>query len=217
MFKEILSFWTRDDLLKEAYDEANQMLETVKDMFVTVSGSLLSGQKVEMDIHKRDKQVNEMERQVRRKVLEHLSINPKQDVAASLVLTSVVIDIERIGDYSKNVKELVDLYQQEFADVQYMLDLRQMTRSVEDILSLVAESFKNGDVEKARLAIGSHQAVKNCCDSVIEHVFREQESDTKRAVVGVLYARYLKRVSAHLKNIATGVANPFDMIGYREK
>lgn len=217
MFKEILRFWTKDDLLKQAYDEANGMLETVREMFITVSGGLLTGQPVEMDIHKRDKKVNELEREVRRKVLEHLSINPQQDVAASLVLTSVIIDIERIGDYSKNIKELVDLYREEFADVQYMLVLRQMTRAVEDIFALVAEGFKGGDVEKARLAVDSHQAVKKGCDSVIEHVFKETEPNTKRAVVGVLYARYLKRVSAHLKNIATGVSNPFDMIGYRER
>jgi hypothetical protein len=32
-----------------------------------------------------------------------------------------------------------------------------------------------------------------------------------------LYLRYLKRVSAHLKNVATSVVNPYHRIGFREK
>jgi len=32
-----------------------------------------------------------------------------------------------------------------------------------------------------------------------------------------LYMRYLKRVSAHLKNVATSVVNPYHRIGFREK
>ena len=32
-----------------------------------------------------------------------------------------------------------------------------------------------------------------------------------------LYIRFLKRISAHLMNIASSVVNPFDRIGFREK
>ena len=32
-----------------------------------------------------------------------------------------------------------------------------------------------------------------------------------------IYLRYLKRVSAHLKNVATSVVNPYHRIGFREK
>jgi len=31
-----------------------------------------------------------------------------------------------------------------------------------------------------------------------------------------LYARYLKRIGAHLKNITTTIVNPFDSIGYKK-
>jgi hypothetical protein len=32
-----------------------------------------------------------------------------------------------------------------------------------------------------------------------------------------LYLRYLKRMSAHVKNVATSIVNPFHRIGFREK
>jgi hypothetical protein len=35
------------------------------------------------------------------------------------------------------------------------------------------------------------------------------------AVTTALYVRFLKRVSAHLMNIASSVVNPFDRIGFR--
>jgi hypothetical protein len=35
------------------------------------------------------------------------------------------------------------------------------------------------------------------------------------AVATALYVRFLKRVSAHLMNIASSVVNPFDRIGFR--
>ena len=36
------------------------------------------------------------------------------------------------------------------------------------------------------------------------------------AVSTALYVRFLKRISAHLMNIASSVVNPFDRIGFRD-
>jgi phosphate transport system protein len=53
-----------------------------------------------------DKQVNRFERDVRRKVMTHLTVCGPADLAAGLVLVNVVIDIERIADYAKNIFDL---------------------------------------------------------------------------------------------------------------
>ena len=42
-------------------------------------------------------------------------------------------------------------------------------------------------------------------------------SESGAAVTAALYLRFLKRVSAHLKNVATSVVNPYYRIGFREK
>ena len=39
--------------------------------------------------------------------------------------------------------------------------------------------------------------------------------DQKEAAAVTLYARYLKRVGGHLKNITTTMLNPYEEIGYR--
>ena len=38
--------------------------------------------------------------------MTHLAIGGKDDIGSGLVLVSVVIDIERIGDYTKNIYDL---------------------------------------------------------------------------------------------------------------
>jgi phosphate uptake regulator len=47
---------------------------------------------------------------VRRKVLRYLAIAGTVDLVPGLVLTGIVIDIERIGDYTKNIAELATTY-----------------------------------------------------------------------------------------------------------
>ena len=54
---------------------------------------------IPIDIYAMDKKINSFERDVRRKVMTHLAISGSQDLGSGLILTSVVIDIERIGDY----------------------------------------------------------------------------------------------------------------------
>ncbi len=42
-----------------------------------------------------------------------------------------------------------------------------------------------------------------------------QGSESKTASLA-LYARYLKRIAAHLKNISTILINPFEAVGYKK-
>ena len=37
-----------------------------------------------------------------------------------------------------------------------------------------------------------------------------------KTVALALYARYLKRIGAHLKNITTVLVNPFEAVGYKQ-
>ena len=39
----------------------------------------------------------------------------------------------------------------------------------------------------------------------------------REAVATALYVRYLKRISSHLKTIASSVVNPFEKIGFRDR
>ena len=46
---------------------------------------------------------------------------------------------------------------------------------------------------------------------------KDKNMSTSDAVSLAMYARYLKRINAHLTNIASAIVNPFPRIGFREK
>ena len=61
---------------------------------------------LEIDIHDRDIEVNKYTREVRRNVLSHLTVAGTDDLYSGLLLVSIIIDVERIGDYTKNIVEM---------------------------------------------------------------------------------------------------------------
>ena len=214
MFRELLSLWRQEDLLKQAFETAGQMLVVTREMYDEVIRCTLQGTQSQFDVHQRDKDLNVMEKEIRRKILEHLSINPQQDVASSLVLASVVNDIERIGDYAKNVEELMELAPVGLDSLKQSQELKSSSERILGFFDLTREAFLAGDKDKASIVMKEHREVRKVCDNAIRGALESGSVDKAGAVVMVLFSRYLKRTSAHLKNIASSVVQPFDDIGY---
>ena len=108
MFKQIFEIFKSGSLYEQALGECHEMLDIDLTMFKASIKSLRKSDSadIDIDIFKMDKKINEFERDVRRKVMTHLAIGGKEDIGSGLVLVSVVIDIERIGDYTKNIYDL---------------------------------------------------------------------------------------------------------------
>jgi phosphate uptake regulator len=162
-----------------------------------------------------DQEINECEKQVRRQVLEHLTINPKQDMSYSLILITVVKDLERIGDYVKNCAELAQHYPKKMTKDKYSEELIALRNKMSQILKdAIRVVFKEGDVEKAKEYYKFYRDVTEKTDSMVIHILEESKINVREAVVYVLFARYIKRIAAHLANILTTIINPFHLVGY---
>ena len=106
MWKDIIRLFRSEGALQEAYDESILMLKASHGMFDDSVAALHAEGTLETDIYGRDRRINKHERSVRRKIVTHMSVSTKPDINLGLVLTAIVIDIERIGDYTKNIVEL---------------------------------------------------------------------------------------------------------------
>ena len=109
MFKNLLEFWKGKDFLTQVLEEFKKMLDDTEKMFDSVCRRLIYNEKepgLGDKIYAIDKNVNKLQRDIRKRVVEHLSIQPSVDVSTSLLLMSVVKDAERLGDYSKNLLEV---------------------------------------------------------------------------------------------------------------
>jgi len=214
MFKQIFDVWKKENLLKQALQSTEKMFGIVSQNFDIASEQLIGRLDAKQDIYEADRQINEYERDVRRKVLEHLSINPKQDLSSSLILITVVKDLERMGDYIKNIFELSYHYSKPLPKNSYSEVLIDLTAQMNKVLKDSIRVFNNADKETAKEYYKFYRKVTEKTDHLIEALLEEKEISVREAVVYALFARYLKRIAAHMANVLTTVINPFHQVGY---
>lgn len=219
MWKELLGIFKKDGLCEEAFSESLDMLRHCQGMFDDAAASLWQEGAMDVDIYARDKAINKFERGVRRRIVTHLALSSNPDVNTALVLTAIVIDIERIGDYMKNIVELAVAQPGAFRGGEIEDEVRGVEETVRRMFSELIPTLEDADVDKARQILGDHQMVVERVEESLGELIAGKvlASNSGDAVVAALYLRYLKRVSAHLKNVATSVVNPYYRIGFREK
>lgn len=214
MFNDFFKIWKTSSLLAEATDETNKMLDMTKDMYEFSLRVLLDNEKEVSDIYKLDQELNQMQISVRRKVLEHLAINSRQDTTSALVLVTIIVDIERIGDYAKNLIELAHMYPERMCGL-YCDRIRKFEIEITKIFVNTIKAFKEADEVFAGQAMADHAKLAPEIEKLIEDILNDKTLAGREAVIYALLARFLKRVSAHLKNVASSVVNPFHRLGYK--
>jgi len=214
MFDKLLSFWKESDLLSVAFKEVDEMLRLSEDMFRYAIRVLMEHEPEKRDIYKDDQKLNQLQIDVRRKVLEHLTISPSQDILPSLILITVIVDIERIGDYSKNLLELAHKYPEELTG-HYVDEIKEIRSGVEDMFRKTYMAFTESDKELGKEVMERHVEIAQKCENIVERLVDDPQIGARLGIIYALLARFLKRVSAHLKNVASSVVNPFHRLGYK--
>ena len=221
MLKELINVFRGESLLDKAFQQSYEMFDITKEMFIEGSSSLREhdSSKLKTTIYEQDQAVNRFERKVRKNVMKHLSENEKHDIYSGLVLISIVIDIERLGDYTKNIVELAENHHKKLKGGKYKTDLKKIEDTITNSFTIVKESFESGDIDSASKFLREFEWVNKLCDQhIIDYIKANDDSLTQcDAVTLALYFRYLKRLNSHLRNIASSVVNPFHKIGYYEK
>lgn len=222
MWKEIISVFQKDNLYQQAFDEACDMLETDGKMYAASIESLRNSDTadIELDIYKLDKEVNRSERDVRKKVMKHLMLSGDTQLNSGLALVSVVIDIERIGDYTKNIYDLARSHPKRLQAGSLEEKLQEVEAHIAQVFERATQAFKDGDEELARQVMEEYkEEISDDCDEMADDIITGKVGDlgAPEAAAVVLYARFLKRIGSHSRNIATSIVNPFHRIGYKEK
>jgi len=216
MLRQLISAWRGRDLLSEMLTEFQHMLQDGEWMFRTAGAVLLREEKPDVvhdEFFARDKEINRQETDIRRRIVEHLSLRRDADVPACLVLMSVVKDAERIGDFCKNVYEVACLYTMNFDHGPYITPLKELRAEIESLFSKCRVAFAEADQEVAGEIIAETKGITKHCDEMIAQLINDQ-LPTQKAVAYALLSRYFKRVASHLRNIATSVTGPVHQIDH---
>lgn len=207
-------------LLDVSRQRALEMLRTTHEMFHIVVQSVQedASPPVKDKLRLLDQQVNRGQQEVRQKVFEALLLAQGKNLHEGLKLLTIVIDLERIGDYTKNVGELDAMFPRSLDFGEYQAVVQELLDKTDRLFHVTHDVIEKGVRADAERGLGLYQRIGLLCDQHIELAIRyDAESDTvPRDLVGlVLLLRYTKRVAAHLKNVCSAESNPFHRIGYR--
>lgn len=220
MFRLIRELLRGESLLDQAFQATVNMLALARDMVQAASDSLRRSDTadVEFDIRKADVTINKYERETRRQVLTHLAVSSSAEFAPALVLTSIVIDVERLGDYAKNIVELAQAHPSALEAATYEKGVQDLESRVNQGFNRVSEAFKESDAAQANALMATHKEFTRLADDILEQLIKGEDDLSKGdAVTLALYVRYLKRIESHLNNIVSSVVNPFPRIGFKSK
>ena len=169
------------------------------------------------ELRKRDVQINRVEREIRKQVITHLTINKDPgDVPYCLLLMSIVKDVERLGDYAKNLAQIRDDGGAPIPDDVNSVELHAIRSAAEVTFGAVSEVFATSDSKRAVGLIQEGRRVNRRCDDLVAKVARSTY-DAATTTSMVLGARYYKRIESHLLNILSGVVMPLHKLDYYDE
>ena len=222
VFKDLVTIWNSEDSLSQAWTSSNEMLQLSHEMFTDSINALRSGEKnkVIKSIKLRDEEINQYHRDIRKKVVTYYSVSKDvTNINSGLVLINMVVDIERVGDYTKNILDLAKYYPKKLRSEKILEDLRIIEQAVIERFQNTVNAVEEMDEIAAKELIKSYRSdLGKLSDNLVaSSISGDLEiGEEHMASSMVLYARYLKRIGAHLKNITSVVINPFESIGYKK-
>lgn len=182
------------------------------DLAVSALMGRTSPHEIGAELRATDHRVNAAEREIRRELMVHASVQGAIDTPAILLYMSIVKDVERIGDYAKNLFDLAN----DGADLSLGLHTGPVAQSVTDVPSFIAESaqaFAARDLDASRALLRRGDELLDGFDRRVSELVREEHPDGQAVAVALTY-RYLKRIVAHMMNVLSAVVMPIDRLDY---
>lgn len=205
--------------LRKMRAEFGQMLDAGKHTFDTAANAFLGGTDLEVirkDLFTTDKRINKAERQIRRDLVVHASVHGEADFPACLVLMSLVKDAERLGDYAKNVFDLAEMAPEKPSG-DHRERLIGLKDQISQVLSRCREVFDSEEEEPAKELICNAHAIEDLCDEAIRKLICGGNDEGTMGPTYVLAYRYFKRITSHLRNIASSIVQPLHKLDFTSK
>jgi Na+/phosphate symporter len=219
MWRKLIDMWKSDNLLEQAWQQSFEMLDITHEMFLEAIRVLRERDDtiIKREIREKDKIVNVYLQEVRRKVMTHCTVQGAEELPGGLVLISIVIDIERIGDYTKNIVDIAMLHPNKLKGGLFDESLKKIEKAVKDNFIRTKACIVNSDANAANKLLKKYEWVNRECDQRSDELILEKDQSIAcgDAATLALYFRWLKRINSHLRNITTSVVNPFDRIGFK--
>lgn len=220
MLRELISILRTKDPLQAVGDNFAKMLQLTYEM-THVAGDIYFGKKCDpadrSQIYRQDVEVNQLERTIRKHVVAHLSLHKSSpDVPYCLLLMSLVKDVERLGDYAKNLTEVQDICSVPLPDDEIKQELLEIRSGVEKAFQSTADVQASSDQERALQFIREGRSIAHRCRALLRRIAK-RPAEPCVITAEVLGCRYYKRIGGHVLNILSSVVMPLHKIDYYDE
>lgn len=216
-FKKIFDAIFKSKILLGIYEEVEKMHLESEKMFEESFESLIKNDdQLAKKLIREDLEINKLEIKIRKEILGYLAVNTAPDLNSALILVTTVSNYERIGDYAKGIARLALAYPSPFKENGYTKRIFEIKNLILKEFGMVISAFKNQDLKKAREAIEIYKRIREIEDSLVADLNQEKNLKISTAITYALLSTYLRRIGAHLKNVATGIIEPFPLIDFEK-
>lgn len=168
-------------------------------------------------IRQRDVEVNALQRTIRRQVVAHLSFETgRGDVPYCLLLISLVKDVERLGDYAKNLSEVRAIHPEPLPDDDIVRELAAVRDWITANYHVLADVLEQTDHASADKLITEGRVISRQLDALIGKI-ASAGYDGRTAAAIVMGTRFYKRIVGHIINLLTGVVQPLHQLDYYDE
>lgn len=220
MLRELLHVFRPGNPLSDMADRFAKMTGFAYEITLT-AGRFFDGHRLSEDeragIYARDVKINKLERKIRKRVVTHLSLaGSRPSLPYCLLLISLVKDVERLGDYAKNLAELGDLYEGQLPEDEIRAELNEIRGGVERAFRSTGETFGASDRDRALQLITQGKGYARRCDDLLVAI-AASDYPAGLATAMALGTRYYKRIGGHLLNILSSVVMPLHKVDYYDE
>ena len=211
----VMSFFRSDEGgISQIESQVQRMIADARHTFDLAMNALTGGavETVADEVRRTDRQINVTEIEIRRELLVHISVHGAANAGEMLVFMNMIKDLERIGDYNKNIFDL-GLEGVSFSEADDLEKILGFRDELSSRIALMGEILTTRDEDRARAYIERGDELRREFDGLVNELVHA----TAPALVAVpraLLYRFLKRVAAHCSNVVTAVVMPVDRLDY---
>lgn len=216
MLKQLREMWKDGSMMSDVIEQLAGMVADAQYVYEQ-AWEVCTGQavveKTEKPVRKHDKAVNRGERQIRRMLVQHLSINPGKDVSGCLAVMIMAKDVERVGDHSRNIFGVGAKLPSPVTGFTLFDAMSEVQGQIGKQFPKLERAILESNEETARDLLSRYQEIKMLTKGLQTALFETPMAGAE-AVASTLLSRFFTRINAHMGNAASGVIFPLENIDF---
>ena len=211
MLKDLLAVFSGTPVLTGAVSDFHAMLELARAMVHAAHrghwGPEGGG---DFSLSEDDARMNELQQYVRRRIILHLAGAAPSDAEFCLTLMGLVKDVERVGDYAKNLVRLPQMVGTASSVPRRDDPLEQaifaFAAEIVEFAGDVPAAYADADLERAFGLVAAARARSRVSDALVQRVAAGQYGAATAARM-TLTIRFYRRINTHLASVLASVAS----------